>query len=187
MVITVAFTIGDTQKKIVVIDAAHGGADTGVEHDTILEKDIVFRVSEYLKEMSNDNVEFITLRDEDTYVPLNERIEKITSIKPNVVLSLHVAAFPDDRIKGAVAHVYKNELYDNSKQIATQLMTELNNSEILADENIRTSDFYLLKNIKAAPSIIVELGNITNEGDRNFLANSANDKKLAETIAKAFN
>lgn len=72
----------------IVIDAGHGGKDTGAIINSISEKDIVYAISQKIKSLEHNNFEFILLRDDDKFISLKDRVTKINSIQPDLVLSL---------------------------------------------------------------------------------------------------
>ena len=66
----------DTYKHTVVLDAGHGGHDTGAIGKNGKEKDVVLsialKVGEYLKKNTPEN-RVIYTRDDDFFVPLDQR------------------------------------------------------------------------------------------------------------------
>ena len=80
-------------KKVIVIDAGHGGHDFGAVKYGIEEKTIVENISKKVKALNKDaNVEIVLLRDGDHFMELSERVSIINNLKPNLVVSLHVNA-----------------------------------------------------------------------------------------------
>ncbi len=79
--------------RIVVIDAGHGGKDSGAMGRIGKEKDIVLAISlkvgKYIEE-NLDNVEVIYTRTTDTFVELHKRAEIANSNKADLFVSIHV-------------------------------------------------------------------------------------------------
>lgn len=82
---------GLTRLPRVVLDAGHGGADTGVVVSGLREKDLVLSVTQRLQKLLQERrVEVILTRSADREVPLLARAQYATSAQ--VFISLHAAA-----------------------------------------------------------------------------------------------
>ena len=84
-------------KKKVVIDAGHGGDDSGTVHNGIVEKDLTLKISNYIKERLDDlGIENSLSRTKDELLDQNTRPERIQSFYGNgndvIVLSNHINA-----------------------------------------------------------------------------------------------
>lgn len=90
----------------IVIDAGHGGHDPGTMNRQLglQEKDIALkvalRVGDYIKEHIPD-MEVIYTRDDDTFVPLDERGLIATHAKADLFLSIHLNAARNSRAYGS--------------------------------------------------------------------------------------
>lgn len=81
-------------KKIIVIDAGHGGDDHGAVVNEISEKDIVQDIANLIQSGNKDeNVKIILTRDEDQQISLVDRVQLMTSANPKMVISLHLNNF----------------------------------------------------------------------------------------------
>ncbi len=82
-----------TKKKTVVIDAGHGGKDTGAVGNKSKEKDLVLSISllvgKYL-ESNLPNVDVIYTRKDDTFIPLRERANIANKNNADLFVSIHV-------------------------------------------------------------------------------------------------
>ncbi|GLB49780.1 hypothetical protein Y10_21480 [Neptunitalea sp. Y10] len=171
--------------KVIVIDAAHGGQDSGSVYNDIIEKDIVLDVSKYLVGMNSQEVKFIPLRTDDSYIPLNERLLKIDSINPDMVISLHIRLDANEEEMGVEAFVVENTFYEKSKHLASDILNSLTQEFIQTNKEISTSDEYLVTKVNKSPCVLLELGNISNENDRELLNNKEEQKDIATAIYKA--
>lgn len=80
------------QPFTIVIDAGHGGKDTGAIDNNVKEKDINLGVAKELaekirKEMKDVNV--VMTRDNDSFISLQGRADKANSAKGNLFISIH--------------------------------------------------------------------------------------------------
>jgi N-acetylmuramoyl-L-alanine amidase len=68
-------------KRIIVIDAGHGGKDFGAKINDEIESKIVESISKKIKLLNvKDEIEIVLLREDDSFIGLNERLEKINKI-----------------------------------------------------------------------------------------------------------
>ncbi|MFT5714455.1 MAG: N-acetylmuramoyl-L-alanine amidase [Flavobacterium sp.] len=166
----------------VVIDAGHDGEDFGVTQDQITEKQIVEKVITKIKAFNkNKNIVIHYTRSTDKFIPLRDRTDFINTIKPDLVLSIHVNASPNSNISGMEFYVSKeSNSYKRSNLIAKNFQTKFLNSNYKVAE-IKNADFYILKKSEV-PAVIMELGYLTNESDKKNLANSNEQNQIAKKI-----
>lgn len=83
----------DGQPFIVVLDAGHGGKDSGCVGSLTNEKTIVLEVSKRVGEMIKEkcpDVEVVYTRDDDHFLQLQERASLANNVNGNVFISIHV-------------------------------------------------------------------------------------------------
>ncbi|UCG77788.1 MAG: N-acetylmuramoyl-L-alanine amidase [Nitrospirota bacterium] len=91
------------RKKIVVIDAGHGGKDPGaIGRRGLKEKDVVLDVSKRVKEIleSKYAVKVYMTRESDKFVELRRRASYANSIKADVFISIHANASRKRGLRG---------------------------------------------------------------------------------------
>tara|TARA_R110002126_G_scaffold274343_1_gene419325 strand:- start:1870 stop:2487 length:618 start_codon:yes stop_codon:yes gene_type:complete len=166
----------------VVIDAGHGGEDFGVNQDDLSEKKIVEQVITKIKAFSkNKNIIFHFTRSTDKFIPLQDRTDFINTIKPDLVLSIHVNASKNSTTSGMEFYVSKeSNSYEKSNLIAENFQTKFLNSNFKVAE-IKNANFFILKNSKV-PAVIMELGYLTNERDKKNLSNNNEQNQIAKKI-----
>ncbi|MEG1021755.1 MAG: N-acetylmuramoyl-L-alanine amidase [Myroides sp.] len=179
--LTALMSFSNLDKKIIVIDVAHGGKDYGAVVDSFKEKEISLEIAKKIKELNkNANVEIILTRESDEFVSLNERADFINELNPHYVLSLHVNSTSNQDKKGMEIFVSDlNSSNEDSEQFAQSLQNSFKGSDIA----IKKADFYLLKNVKA-PINFLEVGFITNDNDRAYITSEAGQTEIAEAILK---
>ena len=87
----------------IVIDAGHGGQDQGTAGPKgLLEKDLVLDVALRLGKLVEDRMgaEVIYTRNDDTFIPLNQRTALANEKKADLFLSIHANSSPYPRIAG---------------------------------------------------------------------------------------
>jgi N-acetylmuramoyl-L-alanine amidase len=88
----------------IVIDAGHGGHDTGTIGPTgLLEKDLCLDVALRLGALINQRLpgaQVIYTRDDDTFVPLEDRTAIATQANADLFISIHANSSPDPSARG---------------------------------------------------------------------------------------
>jgi N-acetylmuramoyl-L-alanine amidase len=90
--------------RIIAIDPGHGGEDPGAIGPTGLkEKDVTLAMAFKLKELIDAQQGFkaFLTRDDDYFVPLNERVEKARKVRAELLVSIHADAFTRPEANGA--------------------------------------------------------------------------------------
>lgn len=88
----------------IVIDAGHGGHDTGtIGPNGLMEKDLCLDVALRLGKMIEEGLpgaEVIYTRDDDTFIPLEERTSIANREKADLFVSIHANSSPDSSARG---------------------------------------------------------------------------------------
>jgi N-acetylmuramoyl-L-alanine amidase len=121
--------------KTVIIDAGHGGKDSGAIGRESKEKDIVLdialRVRDYLnKYLPNLNV--IMTRDKDVFVPLNDRATIANKNNADLFVSIHANSISSSRIYGAETFVLGLHRSEENLEVAKK-----ENSVIVLEEDYK--------------------------------------------------
>src|SRR6056297_2559579 len=86
---------------VVVIDAGHGGKDSGAVGRRSMEKDIVLKIAlktgKYINELL-EGVKVIYTRTDDEFVELYKRAEIANKAQADLFISIHCNGFGDGRI-----------------------------------------------------------------------------------------
>jgi N-acetylmuramoyl-L-alanine amidase len=88
----------------IVIDAGHGGHDTGtIGPNGLMEKDLCLDVALRLGKMIEEGLpgaEVIYTRSDDTFIPLEERTNIANQAKADLFISIHANSSPDSSARG---------------------------------------------------------------------------------------
>ncbi|MBI4676611.1 MAG: N-acetylmuramoyl-L-alanine amidase [Elusimicrobia bacterium] len=191
----------------IVIDAGHGGRDLGAVANGLKEKDIVLSIAERLKAALEESGRGrgILLRDQDEYVPLDERVAKSVAVDGEEFISIHVNQVRSKRSRGISVFVFgKNhnrwarggrrlrgltplpppsrQAMAASTRLAQALVRSLR-GEGLEVEPVRRSRYYVLKNPRL-PSVLVELGFLSNPAEAELLKDPGYQDRLARSLAE---
>ena len=183
---TLAFSTHTAYKEkttTVIIDVSHGGDDSGVTFGQISEKEIVLEISQLIKERNiNKNIKIEFTRESDDAIGLQERVVFINQLKPDLILSLHIASHNERSVSGIEIFVAKeSKAYEKSSMLAEKLKVKFDSKNTELDARIKNANFFLMKKSNY-PIMTVELGFLTNESDRTSLQDPLKQAALAETI-----
>jgi N-acetylmuramoyl-L-alanine amidase len=174
----------ETKQINVVIDAGHGGTDFGAMSNSINEKQIVEQIANKIKSLNkNENVVIHFTRNSDEFITLEKRSQIINTINPDLVLSLHLNSNRDTKKSGVQFYVANKEVLvsEKSNDLAIKLSSEFAKNNSLTIGEIKNAPFYILKNA-TAPTVLVELGYLSNENDKKYLTDDKEQNKIAENI-----
>lgn len=95
---------GPRALRVVVLDPGHGGAETGVQAEGAIEKDLALALARQLAgDLERRGVRVVLTRTDDRAVPQEERAEIANRARADVVLSLHFDGFARTSARGATA------------------------------------------------------------------------------------
>ncbi len=173
-------TVND--KKVIVIDAAHGGKDNGATCGDVTEKKIVEAISNKIKLLNKEGkLEIVLVRERDEFITQEERVKKINELHPDLMISLHVNNSNDVLQNGMEATVSKdNNYYKVSLAKATGLTARITKDKPWTG-NVKAGNLYVLKNSKC-PAMVLELGYLSNENDKKYLVSEAGQNEIATNI-----
>ena len=70
------------KNELVIIDAGHGGIDSGAVGNGLEEKDLTLEISTYMyNRLKELGVPVVITRDQDEYLPKDKRIDRIKELK----------------------------------------------------------------------------------------------------------
>jgi N-acetylmuramoyl-L-alanine amidase len=169
-------------KKLIIIDAGHGGNDIGASRNGVYEKEIVLNIGKKIQEFNSvqDKYEVILTRDNDNYSELADRTTLINKLNPEMVISLHMNNSPHQESERHGLEIYTQNT-QASQKLAQQISQKFNPCEVLGEKNL-----HILRESKA-PTVLVELGFINNTKDREYLASEQGQKETAQKFFDIFN
>lgn len=171
----------------VLIDAGHGGKDSGaVSHDgKVFEKDVALTVAKRVHEILSPYGYVLLSRRDDVFLTLSERAEKANAIEADL-LSIHCNAGG-----GRGFEVFTSPGQTNSDPWATRVLEELHarfpnhplRTDLSDGDPDKEARFTVLTKTRRS-AILVELGFIDTPEGQAFLSDPANQEGLAQAIAK---
>ncbi len=167
-------------EKVVVIDPGHGGIDYGAIRSGINEKDITTDVSaKVAKMLRSDGYTVYLTRDEDKTVSLQERVDFSENHNPDIFVSIHVNSSEGTTATGIETHYYHDYSIGLAKVVHAAMAKHVNSK----DRGLFKSKFYVI-NHTTVPAILVEIGFISNEEEREDLISEKRKQATAKAIVE---
>jgi N-acetylmuramoyl-L-alanine amidase len=171
--------------KRIVIDPGHGGADRGVVVAGVTEADLMWDLGRRLEgRMAATGMEALLTRREDTCPTDAERAAFANAAGAAVVLSLHVDANRSMHAEGLATFHFGNGSGITStvgEALAGYIHRELTSRTAMLDLGTQARTWELLR-LTRMPTVRVEIGYLTNMGDRRRLLDPAFRDVVAEGI-----
>jgi N-acetylmuramoyl-L-alanine amidase len=166
----------------VVVDAGHGGKDSGAWRrsgppEKAVALDVALRVDRKLKDAQ---LKTVLTRNNDVFIPLDTRVDIGNEQQNAIFVSIH---FNDSRrsgVQGVETYYHSPYAFD----LAAAIERNLSSIPGTVDRGIHTARFRVLRNLRY-PSVLVECGYLSNRSDRREAANSDYREELADKIAEA--
>ena len=109
-------------KKVIVIDAGHGGSDPGARGAAGSEKDVNLAAAKALKARLERGGRYrvVMTRDSDLYVPLETRVQIARRADADLFISLHADSGPDNTIRGASVYTLADQASGRSARFVNK-------------------------------------------------------------------
>lgn len=163
-------TVYYEDEKIVCLDAGHGGDELGATYKERLEKDDNLTLTLKIKEKLNEKgIKTVLTRSEDITVELKDRCKIANNKSCDLFISVHRNSSSTDG-SGFEAWISQNEK-NGEKLLAEKLVQSLyqiskteNRGVKSGYRNSAANNYYVNANTNM-PSVLLEVGFITNEND----------------------
>lgn len=167
--------------ETVVLDAGHGGHDSGARahkgsHEKVLALDTSKRVARILRQ---NGLRVIETRTADYFLPLDNRVAVSNRTRNAVFVSLHYNWARRSRASGVETFFCS----PRSSRLAANIQREILRPYRTNNRGVKMRPFYVLKNNRR-PSVLVELGFLSNPSENATVQKSHIRQKLAEAVAR---
>lgn len=164
----------------VVLDAGHGGYDSGAVNGTRLEKDDNLRMALAVGAiLQNCGVNVIQTRTTDVFIPLLERSAISNRANTDLFVSFHRDSNISPTPNGVSSWVYTSAT-PKSVAAADLIIRRVANAGVQANRGVNYANFSVLRETRA-PATLLELGFISNAEDNRLF--DTNFNAYAQAIA----
>lgn len=166
----------------IFLDYGHGGNDPGaIGNDGVKEKDIVLEVGKRVKyHLERHGQIVIESRDSDKTVSLSERSNKANKNNVDLCISIHCNAFTQSTAQGFEIYHYAGST--RGQQLAKCILDNIKKAKLYTkNRGLKTNNLHMTREV-VAPSVLIELGFITNASDKKLIVE--NRENFAIAISK---
>lgn len=179
--------------KIICIDPGHGGTDVGaighIGSKDVYEKNITLSIALPLRDMlTSAGAKVVMTRDtdKDVYGPwadadpeLQARCDIANEAHADAFVSIHIDSFSNSSVDGTTA--YYNAKSSKDLLLAQMMHQATMNSLSIPDRGVKSNDFYV--NVYTTmPSVLMEMGFITNDHRVKMLTSSWGPRGIAQSL-----
>jgi len=163
----------------IVIDPGHGGSDPGAVTSNLYEKDLVAQTADNVaQKLRDEGAAVILTRSGDYFVSLDDRVRISQDYNTHAFVSLHYDAFPMIAINGV--STYFNSSTD--RELADAMQSSLSSHLELHNRGVMQGNYRVLRH-NPVPSVILELGFMSNPNDLAVIQTEAYHNSVAEAVA----
>jgi N-acetylmuramoyl-L-alanine amidase len=166
-------------KYRVVIDPGHGDQDPGakaVNGRTEKEFNLIMGLKVYNLLQKEAKIEPFLTRNDDTFVPLDDRAKFANDRNAHVFVSIHGNSYKSTST-GTETYYYK----EDSASFAQIMHKYVAAATGLPDRDVRQQPFRVVK-VTNMPAVLLEIGYLSNEGDTALMFDEAFQNKVALAI-----
>lgn len=197
------------RQRLILIDPGHGGVDRGVSEGTGPdEKTITLAVARTLATAMSERGYAVRLtRNSDERQDLRSRLAAVTRVHPDLFISLHVNDNSDPSVGGAVIYIYPRQgesgtageacdadaaapadahnVFACSRLLAEKLTARLSGvTDMIAQGAVRSAHLTVLA-APEVPSVLLEMGFLSNRADATRMNSAAWRASLSEAIVNS--
>lgn len=175
------------EKKIIVIDAGHGGIDSGaIGINRIKEKDVVLSIALEIIRLNgletNCKLDIYLTRYSDTLISLKDRTKLAKSLRADTFISLHCNHSSNPNAKGIEVYVSNStgKYFKQSVIIGYEIEKDLVSKTGIKSRGVKFADFQVLReSVDYFPSLLLEFGFLSNMDEASYVSDDNNLKVVA--------
>jgi len=181
---------GEMAAKVIVVDAGHGGRETGTTWGDLYEKNLNLKIAQLVAEkLTAAGASVIMIRNEDEKVPLLSRPETANQSDADLYLSIHINSNRSvgSRSGGITFYHMQDPI---SMLLARCIQTEIAEVSKLPDLGVwsdsriyRTKGLAVLR-LSSMPAVLIELGFINHSIDRARVQEAEFHESVSDAIVR---
>ncbi|GIN85827.1 hypothetical protein J6TS2_22130 [Heyndrickxia sporothermodurans] len=172
-------------RRIIVIDAGHGGKDPGSSANNLIEKNVTLNIALRVQNLlKSAGIEVVMTRTGDTYPTLQDRIDIGVKANADAFISIHCNTFSKGSANGTETY-YNNGgpsgRANESKQLADFIQKRLVKALETTNRGVKQQEYQVIKYNPLA-AVLIELGFLSNKEDAAKLASEEYRNLAAKSI-----
>ena len=133
--------------------------------------------------LENAGAKVYMTRTGDTYPSLQDRVDFTQANYGEIFVSVHVNSAANTSASGTETYyaISTGDMYQEDIDLATYVNNQIVNNLNMKNRGVKQEQYYVIRNM-VIPSILVELGFLTNAEDNSKMTNDQYVKLFAESI-----
>lgn len=167
--------------RTVVIDAGHGGKDSGAVSPItgMKEKDLTLDTARRLRAELGGQFRVVMMRDSDEFIDLDDRAARASRVNDGILISIHYNKGPG-YLSGVETFYWRVDSYSLAKRAQAALSSVSHSS----NRGLVRRRLRLTRNAEL-PSFLVECGYLSNAVEARRLADPGYRQQIAKALASA--
>jgi len=167
----------------VIIDAGHGGKDSGARSRSTgqMEKTLALDIAQRLATELRGKFRVVFMRNSDVFVPLDERAQRASRYGDGILLSIHLNSGPR-RIAGPETYWWRVDSYSLARRLQSNLAAVVPGES--GNRGLVRRRLRLTRN-PTIPCVLVECGYLSNASEAKRLSSASYRSTLAHALATA--
>ena len=162
----------------IVVDAGHGGHDSGALGSKSREKDHALDISRRLRNyLLNMGATVFMTREDDRFITLQGRVDFAHRRNADIFFSVHINSF--QKSSAGTETFYSTS---QSKALATQIQKELIKATGLPNRGVSSARFFVIRKTRM-PSVLTETAFISNPREEKLLMDAAFRDRVARAMS----
>jgi N-acetylmuramoyl-L-alanine amidase len=169
--------------RTVIIDAGHGGKDSGAisPHTRQKEKDLALDTAKRIAAALRSDLKVILMRSDDTFIDLDERVARASRHGGAILISMHYNSGPS-LIRGPETYYWRVDSHGLATRLQ-QAMAQTSPAE-MGNRSLVRRRIRLTRNPEI-PCVLLEGGYLSNAVESRQISDADYRQKLANAIANA--
>lgn len=171
-------------RPLIVVDAGHGGHDSGAvsKINGAKEKDLTLAISNKLVDrLSANGYEVIYTRNTDEFIELKNRARKANEPDADIFISVHINQAGGQAALGIETLYYPT---DDNKELAKMIQEELINASGAKTRGVKERPELVVLNSTRVPAVLLELGFLSNPDEVSKLVDDSYQNILVDGVVR---
>lgn len=164
----------------IVVDAGHGGKDTGARGGKSFEKqhtlDLAHRLAKYLRARG---ATVLMTREDDRYITLQGRVDFANSRRADLFISVHINASVNKSARGTETFYYTAP----SLPLAREIHKKFAPATGFPNRGVSSARFYVVRKTWM-PSVLLECGFVSNSSEEAAMMTTVWRERTAQAVAQ---
>jgi len=178
----VQFYRGEIKGSTVLLDAGHGGSDTGaIGVNGTYEKNLAIAITQSVRsKLERMGYHVYLTRGGDNFISLGERADYANRLLPAIFVSIHANWIEKPDYTGIMTFHYAGSI--PGQTLAAMIQRHALSTTGCVDRGVRTANFFLLRET-VVPAVLIETGFISNAAEELKLRDPTYQSQVAQGIA----